>query len=100
MGQSKFGVSLTAIFCEVGRLVKPGWELSVADGPAKDSRTRWPRGRTVVLLTVVATALVRLVPSSGPLIVMAPSPTDHIMVALSLASTAKALVHREGSVGR
>ena len=70
------------------------------DGLAKDSRAMWLRGRTAVLPTVVATTLVWVVASGGPLVVLAPSPTDHIMVALCLASVAKAIVHRGGPIGR
>jgi len=53
----------------------------------------------VVLPTVVATAPVRVVASGWPIIVVASSPADHIMVALRLASVAEAVVHRGGPVG-
>ena len=72
---------------------KLGREVSAVDGPAKDSRARWPRRRTAVLPTVVAAALVRVVASGGPIIVVAPSPADHIVVALRLTSVAEAIVH-------
>ena len=49
--------------------------------------------------TVVATASVRVVASGWPIIVVAPSPADHIVVALRLASIAEAVVHRGGLVG-
>ena len=63
------------------------------DGPAEDSRAGWPRRRTAVLPTVIATASVWVVASGGPIVVVAPSPTDHIVVALRLASVAEAVVH-------
>ena len=47
----------------------------------------------MVLPTVVATASVQLVALGGPLIVVALSPADHIMVALRLTSVAKVVVH-------
>ena len=50
----------------------------------------------MVLPTVVATTSVQVVASGGPIIVVAPSPADHIVVALRLASVAKAVVHRGG----
>ena len=59
------------------------------DDLAEDSRARWPRRRTTVLPTIIATASMRMVASGGPLIVVAPSPTDHIVVALRLASVAE-----------
>ena len=45
-----------------------------------------------MVLTVVATASVRVVASGGPLVVVAPSPADHIVVLLRLASVAEAVV--------
>ena len=54
----------------------------------------------MVLPTIVATASVRVVASGGPLVVVAPSPTDHVVVALCLALVAEAVVHRGGPVGR
>ena len=68
-------------------------EVGAADGLAKDSRARWPGRRTAVLPTVIATASVRVVASGGPFIVVAPSPTDHIVVVLCLASVTKAIVY-------
>ena len=47
----------------------------------------------MVLPTVVATALVRVVASGGPIIVVALSPADHIVVTLRLVSIAEAVVH-------
>ena len=78
---------------------EPGREVGAADGLAEDSRARWPRKRTVVLPTVVATASVRAVAMDRPLIVMVPPPADHIMDALCLASVAKVIVHRGDPVG-
>ena len=48
----------------------------------------------MVLPTIIATTLVWVVASSGPLVVVAPSPADHVMVALRLAPFAEAVVHR------
>ena len=45
----------------------------------------------MVLLAVVATASVWVVAPSGPLIVVASSPADHLMVSLHLASIAEAV---------
>jgi hypothetical protein len=73
--------------------------VSAADGLAKDLRARWPERRTVVLPTIVATTSVWLVASGRPIIVVAPSPTDHIVVALRLVSVAEAVMHRGGLVG-
>ena len=47
----------------------------------------------MVLPTVVATASMRVVASGGPLIVVAPSSADHIVVALRLMPAAKSVVH-------
>ena len=47
----------------------------------------------MVLPTDVATASVRVVASGGPIVVVVPSPTDHIMVALRLTSVAEAVMH-------
>ena len=73
---------------------KLGQEVSAADVLAEDSRARGPRRRTAVLPAVVATASVRVVASSGPIVVVVPSPADHIMVTLRLTSVAEAVVHR------
>ena len=86
-------VGLAAVLCEVGRLPKPGWEVSAADGPAEDSRARWPRRRTAVLPTVEVTALVRVVASGGPIVIVALSPADRIVVVWRLAPIAEAVVH-------
>ena len=75
---------------------KQGEEWGAANGLAKDSRTWWPRRRTAVLATVVEAALVRVVASGGPIVIVASSPADHIMVILRLASVAEAVVHRGG----
>ena len=48
----------------------------------------------MVLPTIIATALVRVVASGGPIIIVASSPADHIVVILRLASVAEAVVHR------
>ena len=72
---------------------KPGQEVGAADGLAEDSRGRWPRRRTVVLPTIVATASVWVVALGGPIFVVVSSPTDHIVVVLRLASVAEAVVH-------
>ena len=47
----------------------------------------------MVLPAVVVATSVRVVASGKPIIVVAPSPTDHIVVALRLASVAEAVVH-------
>ena len=74
--------------------------MGAADGLAEDSRARRPRRRTAVLPTVIVAASVRVVASGGPIIVVAPSPADHIVVALRLASVAEAVVHRGDPIGR
>ena len=93
IGQPQLGVGLATVLCEVGRLPKPGGERGAVDGLAKDSRARWPRRRTAVLATVVAAASVRVVASGGPIVVVASSPADHIMVILRLASVIEAVMH-------
>ena len=67
--------------------------MGAADGLAKDSRARWPRRRTAVLATVVAAASVRVVASGGPIVIMASSPADRIVVVWRLAPIAEAVVH-------
>ena len=67
-------------------------EWSAADGLAEDSRARQPRRRTAVLPAVVAATSVWLVASGEPIVVVAPSPADHIVVLLCLASVAEAVV--------
>ena len=47
----------------------------------------------MVLPTIVAATSVRVVASGEPIVVVAPSPTDHIMVVLRLASVAEVVVH-------
>ena len=74
-------------------MLKLGQEVGAADGLAEDSRARWPRRRTTVLPTVVATTSVRVVALGGPIVVVASSPADHIVVILRLASVAEAVVH-------
>ena len=54
----------------------------------------------MVLPTIVVTTSVRVVASGGPIIIVAPSPTDHLVVALRLTSVAEVVVHRGGPVGR
>ena len=93
IGQPQLGVGLTAVLHEVGQLLKPGQEVSAVDVLAEDSRARRPKRRTVVLPTVVAATSMRMVASGGPLIVVALSPADHIVVALRLTSVAEAVVH-------
>jgi hypothetical protein len=92
IGEPELRVGLATIFCEVGRLAKPGWELSVADGSTKDPRARWFRRGTVVFLTVITAAPMRMVASGGPLTVVAPSSADHLVVTLRLASVIEAVV--------
>ena len=53
----------------------------------------------MVLLAVIAAALVRVVTPSGPLIVVASSPTDHLMVSLHLASIAEVVKKHGDPVG-
>ena len=48
----------------------------------------------MVLSTIVAAASVQVVASSGPLIVVASSPADHLVVALRLTSVAEAVVQQ------
>ena len=70
-----------------------GWKLSVVDGPAKNSRAGRFRRGGAVLPTIIAAASVWMVAMGGPLIVVASSPADHIVVALRLATVAEAVVH-------
>ena len=56
-------------------------------------------GRTTVFPAIVATASVWVVAPSGPLVVMASSPTDHLMVSLHLASIAEAVQKHGDPVG-
>ena len=71
---------------------EPGREWSAVDGLAEDSRARRPRRRTAVLPAVVAATSVWVVTSGEPVVVMAPKPTDHVVVLLGLASVAEAVV--------
>ena len=48
----------------------------------------------MVFLTVISAASMRMVASSGPLPVVAPSPADHLMVALGLESVVEAIMDR------
>ena len=72
---------------------KPGGERGAVDGLAKDSRARWPRRRTAVLATIIAAASVQVLASGGPIVVVASSPADHIMVILRLALVVEAIMH-------
>ena len=78
---------------------KPSWEMSSADGSAEDPRTRWFRRRTAILLTVIMATSVWMVAPGGPLIVVAPSSANYIVVALRLASDVEAVVDRGDPVG-
>ena len=69
------------------------------DGPAEDPRAWRFRGRTAVFPAIVATASVWVVAPSGPLIVVALSPADHLMVSLHLASIAEAVKKHGDPVG-
>ena len=53
----------------------------------------------MVLLAIVVTASVWVVAPSGPLIVVASSPADHLMVSLHLTSIAEAVKKHGGPVG-
>jgi len=99
MGKPEFGVGLAAIFCEIGWLPKPGWELSVADGSTEDPRARWFRRGTAVFLAVITAAPMRMVASGGPLTVVASSSADHLMVSLHLASITEAVKKHGDPVG-
>jgi len=50
----------------------------------------------VVLPTVVAATSARVVASGGPIVVMAPSSADDIVVALRLTSVTEGVMHRGG----
>ena len=78
---------------------KPGREKGSADGPAEDPRAWWFRRRAAVLLAVVATTSVWVVAPSGPLVVVASLPADHLMVSLHLASIAEAVKKHGDPVG-
>ena len=71
---------------------KLGEEWGTADGLAEDSRARRPRRRTAVLPAVIAATSVWVVTSSEPVVVVAPSPADHVMVFFRLTSVAEAVV--------
>ena len=66
--------------------------MSTADGLAEDSRARRPRRRTAVLPVVVAATSVWVVSLGEPVVVVAPSPADHVVVLLRLASVAEAVM--------
>ena len=91
IGKPKFEISLIAKLCEVGWLPKPGQEMSSADGSAEDSRAWRFRRRTAVLLTVITATPVWMVALGGPLVIMASSPSDHLMVCLHLALVVEAV---------
>ena len=99
IGKPKFGIGLAAILREVGWLSKLGREMSSTDGSAEDLRARQFRRRTAVLLTVITATSVRMVASGGPLIVVASSPADHLMVSLHLALVAEAVEQQGDPVG-
>jgi len=80
-------------------LPKTGREKSSADGPAEDPRAWRFRRRAVILLTIIAAASVWVVTPSGPLIVVASSPADHLMVSLHLASIAEVVKKHGDPVG-
>ena len=71
---------------------EPGREWSVVDGLPEDSRARRPRRRTAVLPAVIAATSVWVVTSGKPVIVVALSPADHVVVLLRLASVAEGVV--------
>ena len=73
---------------------KPGREVGAADGLAEDPRVRWPGRRTAVLPTIVAAASVWMVAVGGPLIVVASSPADHLVVVPCLASVVEAVMQQ------
>ena len=56
------------------------------------TRARPHRRRTAVLPAVVAATSVWVVTSGEPVVVVAPSPADHVVVLLRLASVAEAVV--------
>ena len=68
-----------------------GMEMSSTDGSIEDSRARRFMRRTAVLLTVITATSVWVVAPGGTLVVVASSPTDHLMVSLHLASIAEAV---------
>ena len=73
--------------------------MSSADGSVEDSRARRFRRRTAVLLTVITATSVWMVAPSGPLIVVASSPADHLMVSLHLALVAEVVELQGDPVG-
>ena len=78
---------------------KPGQEMSSADGSAEDPRAWRFRRRTAVLLTVITATSVWVVAPGGPLVVVASSPADHLMVSLRLASIGEAVKQQGDPVG-
>jgi len=63
--------------------------MSSTDGSTEDSRARWFRRRIAVVLTIITATSVRMVAPGGPLIVVASSLADHLMVSLRLALVAE-----------
>ena len=53
----------------------------------------------MVLLAVIAAASVRVVTPSGPFVVVASSPADHLMVSLCLTSIAEVVQKHRGPMG-
>ena len=70
---------------------KPGWEMCSMDGSAEDPRAWRLRRRTTVFLTIIMATSVWVVAPCGPLVVVASSPADHLMVCLHLALVAEAV---------
>ena len=73
--------------------------MSTADGSTKNPRARRLRRRTTVFPTVVAATSVRMVALGGPLIVVASSPVDLLVVTLHLASVAEAVEQQGDPMG-
>ena len=92
VGKPELRVGLATILGEVGWLAKPSQKLSIADGSTEDSRARWFRRRTAVLPTIIAATSVRMVAAGGPLIVVASSPADHLVVTPRLALVTEVVV--------
>ena len=99
IGKPELRVGLAAVLREIGRLPEPGGKKGSADGPAEDPRAWRFRGRTAVLPAIVATTSVWVVAPSGPLVVVASSPADHLMVSLHLALVAEAVKQQGDPVG-
>ena len=99
IGKPEFGVGLAAVLCKIGWLPKLGQEKSSVDGPAEDPRAWRFRRRTAVLLAIIAAASVWVVAPGGPLVVVASSPADYLMVSLRLSSIAEAIKQQGDPVG-